>query len=329
VAFPARQGHWLASAKAASEAKKALEVRQTFGQCAEALFKSKKPGWRAGKHASDWRRSVTDYCGAILDLPVEQVTTDHVLAVLSPLWGRIPETASRLRGRIEAVLDSAKAKGLRSGENPAAWRGHLALILPKRPKISKVHHPALAYSDVPAFIAKLRENESLHAPALEFIILTAARSAEALGARWAEIDLATKVWTIPAGRMKAGLAHRVPLSGRAIEIVEKQAATRNNDFLFPGVHVGRPLGPSSLRKLHPPGGTIHGFRSSFRDWAGEETQFPREVAEQALAHATGDATERAYRRGDALEKRRALMEAWANYCEPGAAGKVVPFRAAE
>ncbi len=191
------------------------------------------------------------------------------------------------------------------------------MILPGRPKLSRPHHAALAYCEVPAFVARLRESASPQALALEFTILTAARSGEALGARWEEFDLDARVWTIPADRMKAGVEHRVPLSTRAIEIVEKQAAIRSNEFLFPGQRVGRPLSAASLRLLRPAGATVHGLRSSFRDWCGEETSLPRDVAEAALAHSTGNAVESAYRRGNSLEKRRALMEAWARFCDPG------------
>jgi integrase len=245
-----------------------------------------------------------------------------VLGALQPLWQRIPETASRLRGRIEAVLDYAKANGLRSGENPAAWRGHLALILPKRQKLSRGHHAAMPYGDLPELIAKLRDTESIHALALEFLILTAGRSGEVLGATWDEIDFDAKVWVIPASRMKAGREHRIPLSGRAVEIVERMAEIRTGVLVFAGKRRRRPLSGAAMGALVT-GATIHGFRSSFRDWCGEETSFPREIAEQALAHATGDATERAYRRGDALERRRGLMQAWAQFCEPGAESNVV------
>jgi integrase len=264
------------------------------------------------------------YCEPIRDLPVDAIDTSAVLAVLKPIWMKIPETASRLRGRIEAVLDYAKAHGLRSGENPATWRGHL--ILPKRAKLSRGHHAAMPYSDVPEFIGNLRARESVPALALEFLILTAARTGEVLGARWNEVDLASEVWTIPANRMKAGVEHRVPLSGRALALLAGMAEMRHGEFVFPGQRRGRPLSLSGLHKLCPSGGTIHGLRSSFRDWAGEETPYPREIAEQALAHATGSAVEQAYRRGDALEKRRALMEAWANYCDPGAGGNVIALR---
>jgi integrase len=260
-------------------------------------------------------------------VPVDLIDTAAVLSVLQPIWARIPETASRLRGRIEAVLDFAKANGLRSGENPAAWRGHLALILPKRQRLSRGHHAAMPYAEVPAFVAELRERETIHALALEFLILTAARSGEVLGARWAELDLDAKVWIVPATRMKAG-RERVPLSERAMAILERMAEIRTGDLVFPGRRRRRPLSGVALAALVP-GATVHGFRSAFWDWCGEATSFSREVAEQALAHATGGAVEQAYRRGDALEKRRALMQAWAQFCEPGAAGNVVPIRVAQ
>jgi integrase len=303
----------------------AAAARKTFGQCADELIKSKRREWRSEVHAAQWRTTIDSYCGPIMDAPIDEIDTQAVFGVLQPLWQRIPETASRLRGRIEAVLDYAKANGLRSGENPAAWRGHLALILPKRQKLSRGHHAALPYPDIPGFIAKLREVESIPPLALEFLILTAARSGEVLSATWEEIDIAAQVWVIPASRMKAGREHRVPLSARAMEILDRMASIRTGDLVFPGQRRRRPLSGAAMGALVT-GATLHGFRSSFRDWAGEETIFPREIAEQALAHATGDATERAYRRGDALEKRRGLMTAWANYCEPNAGGNVVPMR---
>jgi hypothetical protein len=193
-------------------AREAEAGRRTFGECADELIKSKRREWRSEVHAAQWRTTIDDYCGPILDKPVDTIDTAAVLSVLQPLWGRIPETASRLRGRIEAVLDYGKANGLRSGENPAAWRGHLALILPKRQKLSRGHHAAMPYPDIPGFLGKLREVESIHALALEFLILTAARSGEVLGATWDEIDIDAQVWVIPASRMKAGREHRVPLS---------------------------------------------------------------------------------------------------------------------
>jgi integrase len=311
----------LEAKQAASKERKALEARKTFGQCAEELFASKKKGWRSAKGAAQWIGSLKVHCEPVWDMPVESIDTDAVLTVLHPIWNKIPETASRVRGRIESVLNYAKASKLRSGENAAAWRGHLEMILAKRLRLSKLHFAAMDYRDVPDFIVKLRKSTSIHAAALEFIVLTACRSAEGLGARWSEIDLAAKIWTIPAARMKSGIEHRVPLSRHAIGIVERQAAIRSNEFVFPGVRIGKALSPSSLRLLRPAGGTIHGFRSSFRDWCGEVSSFPREVAEGCLSHATGNQVERAYRRGDALEKRRALMEAWDRFC--GGGGNVI------
>jgi integrase len=307
----------------------AAAARKTFGKCADELIKSKRREWRSEVHAGQWRTTIDSYCRPILDKPVDTIDTAAVLSILQPIWARIPETASRLRGRIEAVLDYAKANGLRSGENPAAWRGHLALILPKRQKLSRGHYAAMPYGDVPEFVAKLRATESIHALALEFLILTAGRAGEVLGATWDEIDSSAQVWVIPAPRMKAEREHRVPLSARALAILDRMAGIRTGDLVFPGQRRRRPLSNHSFAALTPGGATRHGFRSAFRDWCGEETSFPREIAEQALAHVTGDATERAYRRGDALEKRRALMEAWSNYCEPVAAGNVIPIRATQ
>jgi integrase len=311
--------------KAALEA---VKKRKTFGECADELFASKRASWRNAKHAAQWRATIFDYCGPLLDTPINEVDTTAVLAVLQPLWAKIPETASRLRGRIEAVIDYATAHGLRVGPNPAAWRNHLALILPPaRPKLSRGRFAAMDYRDVAAFIDKLRATESAAARALEFAILTAARSGEVLGAGWDEIDLAGKTWTIPPARMKAGREHRVPLSEPALRILARMAERRMaSNLVFPGWRHGRPTDGTSLRRLCPDGATPHGFRSSFRDWAGEETNFPREVCEQALAHATGSAVEQAYRRGDTLEKRRILMDAWASFCEPQNTDNVVTLR---
>jgi integrase len=245
---------------------------------------------------------------------------------LQPVWQATPETASRLRGRIEAVLDAARARGFISANeaNPARWKGHLDHLLPKRSQLSRGHHAAMPYAEVPAFIGKLQEQQSVAALALEFAILTAARWGEVQGAGWSEIDLDAKVWTIPGARMKSGREHRVPLPERAVEIVEKMAAIRHSEFLFPGRHGS--LSRPPVAELVPAGATIHGFRSSFRDWCGNETSFPREIAEQALAHATGDATERAYRRGDALAKRRALIDAWAQFIAAKSVDNVVMWR---
>lgn len=302
----------------------------TFGEVAEAHIATMAPAWRNAKHVDQWRMTLsvqrghdgafldTGYCKALRSKPVADVSTKDVLAALEPVWTEKNETASRVRGRVEAVLDAAKAKGLRSGENPARWKGHLALMLPKRQKLQRGHHAALPYAELPAFLKRLRLVRGMSAFALEFAILTAARSGEVRGARWPEMDLDRGVWTVPADRMKAGREHRVPLSPRALEILEllAQIKGRAGDLVFPGQKRGAALSDMTmtalLRRLNV-NATAHGFRSSFRDWAGDHTTFPREVAEAALAHAVGDATEAAYRRSDALEKRRALMAAWDQY----------------
>ena len=237
-------------------------------------------------------------------------------------------------GRVESVLDAARARGLIAPNeaNPARWRGHLAHLLPKRQKLSRGHHRAMAYQDVPEFVLKLRAREAVAALALEFLILTASRTNEVLGARWEELDFASRVWTLPRQRMKGGREHRVPLSDRAIEILRVTSKARIGELVFPSLKSGRPLSGMAmemlLRRMRVNGPTIHGFRSSFRDWAGDRTQFPRELAEAALAHVAGDETERAYRRGDALERRRALMEAWSDFCDMESKGIVLPLRAA-
>ena len=246
--------------------------------------------------------------------------------MLTLIWNDKPETARRIANRIELILDAARAKGLRHGDNPARLRGHLGHLLPGRRKLERGHHAAMAYADVPAFIARLRDQDAIAARALEFVILTAGRSGEVLGARWDEIDLAAKTWTLPPERMKAGREHRVPLSARAVAILESLAKVRTCDFVFPSPRGARPLSHVALQKVLARMGvqaTAHGFRSSFRDWAGNETAFPREVAEASLAHRVGDATETAYRRSDALEKRRALMDAWSNYCDGERADNVI------
>jgi integrase len=298
----------------------------TFGTCADAFIAAKQSEWRNDKHKAQWAMTLAEYAGPLRSKPVDTIDTAAVLAVLNPIWQDKPETASRLRGRIEHVLDAARAAGHRTGENPARWRGHLDKLLPKRAKLTRGHHAAMPYQDVPAFMASLRGREAMAAKALEFAILTAARTGEVIGAKWSEIDLQAKVWTIPAERMKAGREHRVPLSGAAFDLLIGLAAAKTGDFVFPGTK-GKPLSNMAmdmvLRRMKLDV-TVHGFRSSFRDWAGNETSFPREIAEAALAHVVGDATERAYRRGDALEKRRALMEAWASYVANGE-GKIIKF----
>jgi len=315
--------------EARPEAGRLKAGKPTFGQCADALLAAKASEWRNEKHRQQWAMTLETYAAPLRSRPVDEINTETVLGVLQPLWRTTPETASRLRGRIEAVLDAARAKGhiARNEANPARWRGHLDKLLAKRQKLTRGHHAAMAFDDVPEFIGKLREREACAALALEFLTLTAARSGEVLGARWAEFDLEGKVWVIPAARMKAGREHRVPLSCQALAILEKLAGAKTGEFVFAGQKAGKPLSGMAmemvLRRMKVDGVTVHGFRSAFRDWCGEATSFPRELAEAALAHVSGDATERAYRRGDALEKRRKLMDAWAHFCEPKADGNVL------
>ena len=302
----------------------------TFAECADRLIEAMRPSWRNRKHAAQWEMTLRDYAAPLRRLPVDKITTDDVLSVLKPLWNEKSETASRLRGRIERVLDAAKAQGLRSGENPARWRGHLDQLLPKRQRLTRGHHAAMGYTDVPAFMGGLQARQATAALALEFAILTAARSGEVLGARWDEFDLDGAVWTVPAARMKAGREHRVPLSRRALKIAKLMHEARNSEFVFPGQKIGRPLAVVALemvlRRMNAENATVHGFRSAFRDWAAECTNFPNEVCEAALAHVIENKAEAAYRRGDLFDKRRKLMEAWATHCAMPKVGKVVAFR---
>jgi integrase len=305
----------------------------TFAQCARAYIDTHEATWHNAKHRQQWANTLATYAYPLIGtLPVKDIDTGLVLKVLNPLWNTKPETASRLRGRIEVVLDWAKVAGYRDGPNPAAWRGHLEHSLPARSKVRAVkHHAALPYAEIPAFMVELRERTSTSARCLEFTILTAARTSEAIGARWDEVDFATRVWTIPAARMKAGRQHRVPLSGRAVAILHELSERREGEFIFPGGRAGRPLSNMAMLKMLALLGrddlTTHGFRSSLRDWASETTSFPHEVCEMALAHAVGDKVEAAYRRGDLFEKRRKLMESWAQYCaKPATDGKVLALR---
>jgi integrase len=242
------------------------------------------------------------------------------MKVIEPIWQTKTETAGRLRGRIDNVLDWASTRCYRRGDNPARWRGHLENLLPRRANVRRVkHHPALPYQEIGAFLTALRDQEGIAARALELAILTAVRTSEVIGAVWDEIDLVSKTWTIPAERMKGGLAHRVPLSDAVVAIIESMKPLANGHFVFPGMRAGKPLGNSALldalRRFGRDDLTVHGFRSSFRDWAAEMTTYPREVAEMALAHTVGNKVESAYRRGDLLDKRRLLMDAWATHCD--------------
>lgn len=313
-----------------TEREKTIEAeqdRRTFGEAADEFMVSFAAGWRNTKHRAQWEMTLREYAAPLRSLPVGEVSTADVLGVLQPLWTKLPETASRLRGRIERVLDFAKVKGWRSGENPALWRGHLDKLLPRRERLSRGHHAAMDFTSVPAFVADLRSRRSTAALALEFTILTAARSGETLGARPKEFDLDKAVWTIPANRMKAGKEHRVPLSPRALMIARQMIEIVGGDYLFHGTSKAKPLSGMSmlqlLKRIKRTDVTPHGFRSSFRDWAAECTPFPNEVCEAALAHVIGNKAEAAYRRGDLFEKRRKLMEAWCAYCEQAKGNNVV------
>jgi integrase len=333
----ARDGKDPLAARDAERAARALEAArtQTFKQCAEAYIAAHKAGWRNEKHAKQWTSTLNTYAHPTLGkLSVQAVDVTLVMRVLEPIWKHKTETASRVRQRIECVLDWAAVRGYRQGENPARWRGHLQKALPARAKVQKVrHHPALPYAALPDFMAELRAENGDSARALEFAILTATRTNETLKGRWSEIDWDAKVWTIPGERMKAGREHRVPLAPAAIAVLrDMRKANPKSDWVFPGSGKGETLSTMAmlmtLRRMKRTAITAHGFRSTFRDWAAEQTAFSRETAEAALAHSIGDRTEAAYRRGDALEKRRKLMEAWARYCGAPARTKasVVPIR---
>ena len=301
----------------------------TFQQCAERYIASHRAGWRHAKHVEQWESSLQRLAFPVIGaLPVQAINTALVMNVIEAIWDEKPETASRVRGRIESILDWAKARGYRTGENPARWKGHLKNLLPPRSKVRMVeNYAAMPYDQLPALMVELRVQDGIDARALEFTILTAARVSEAVGARWSEIS--GDVWTIPAERMKGGKPHRVPLSRRAMDLLK--ALPRNGDLIFPGPKLGRALNINAPRKLLIDMGhsvTVHGFRSSFRDWVAERTSYPNHVAEAALAHAVADKVEKAYRRTDLFEKRRRLMADWAAWClRPISvnAGNVVPL----
>jgi integrase len=283
---------------------------------------SHRAGWRNPKHAAQWQATLATYAEPVIgDLSVQRIDTALVLKVLEPIWRVKPETAGRVRGRIESILDWAKVRGYRTGENPARWRGHLDKLLPPRSRVRRVeHHASLPYAELPGFLVSLREQAGIAARALEFAILTAARTGEVIGARWGEMDLLDKTWTLPAARMKSGREHRVPLSAHALAILKEMQAHRHAEgaFVFPGSRNGKPLSNMAflmlLRRMDLGDVTAHGFRSSFRNWAAERTSFPAEVAEMALAHTVSDKTVAAYNRSDLFERRRRLMSAWTTFC---------------
>jgi integrase len=297
---------------------------RTFGDEADAYIAARQSEWRNAKHRAQWQMTMQTYAGPLRQLPVEAIDTDHVLGVLKPIWGAKPETASRVRNRIELILDAARARGHRSGENPARWRGHLDKLLPRRRQLSRGHFAAMPIDDLPAFMVQLQASKGISARALEFLILTTARTSEVLEARWSEIDWQAAIWTVPAERMKAGRPHRVPLTDDALAVLQQLRPLRDAEdgFVFPGARRGRPMSNMAMSKLlkrmDDGAFTVHGFRSVFRDWVSEKTDFQTELAELALAHTIRNRVEAAYRRGDSLERRRALMQAWAEYAASAA-----------
>ena len=304
--------------RAAAE-KRATSRSITFDQCAEAYIGAHEISWKNEKHRQQWRNTLATYVSPVFgNVPVQAVDIDHILKVIEPIWSKKTETARRLRGRIEVILDWAKVRGFRNGENPARWRGHMSHLLPPRTKVRPVkHHAALPYHQLPSFMAELRMVEGSSAAALEFLILTAARTSEVIYARWSEVDLKNRVWVVPLERMKTYREHRVPLSKAAIAALNRINEPKGL-YLFPGRTPDTPLSNMALLmtlgRMDHGDITAHGFRSTFRDWAAEQTNFPNEVVEMALAHAVASKTEAAYRRSDLFDKRRRLMDAWAEYC---------------
>lgn len=320
-------------ARAAADAAKVKVAAITFAEVADMYLAAHEAAW-SQKHYQQWRSTLRDYVLPVIgDMPVGSVDTSDVMRILEPLWRAKTVTAVRVRARIEAVCDYARARGWRASANPALWHSHLDQLLPAGSKLQRVaHHAALPWRELGAFMQRLRQNSSISALSLEFLVLTATRSAEARGARWAEVDLVHAVWTIAAERTKAGRAHRVPLSPAAMDVLRTMAQLGTSGYVFPGLRAAATLSDRSLsRVMHGAGGqgaTVHGFRSTFRDWVGETTNYPRELAEAALAHTFTAKVEAAYQRGDLLERRRQLMNAWAEFCsKPMVAGDVVPLHA--
>ena len=323
-------------ALAAEKANKIADEKNqaTFNKVALEFIESKKAEWKSAKHHQQWVNTLTTYAFRIIGhIPVADVETAHVLAILKPIWNTKTETATRVRTRLEAVLSYAEAHNWRTGGNPARWRGHLSAILPSPQKLKELkHHSALAYAELPQFMGILSNTDGMGARALELTILTATRTKESLGARWEEFDLNSRIWTIPKERMKAGVEHRIPLSDQAMKMVLKMAEYKMSDYVFPNRSNGKPMsnaGMSSvLKRLERTDITVHGFRSTFRDYVAEKTNTPGRIAEAALAHKLKDASEAAYQRGDLIEKRKILMQSWANYCYP-TGEKVIPLPTAK
>ena len=293
----------------------------TFGECAESFIEINKSEWRNDKHIAQWSSTLRTYAEPIWELAINDIETADILKILKPICSTKAETASRVRGRMERVFASATTRGLRTGENPAQWRNHLENELPKRKKLSRGHHAALDFKDVPSFMATLSSQQGTAARALEAAILTGTRTSEILNASWDEIDFQANTWTIPAVRMKAAKEHRVPLAKRSMEILKAANDDSSGDYVFKGAKSGKPLSNMAMAELLKRMGvdvTVHGFRSSFRDWISETTNYPNEVAEAALAHSIKNAVEASYRRGDLFQKRRELMIDWDIYCSGGA-----------
>ena len=320
------------------QVKRELEAKQkaekadlvTFNHCAERYIESHKAGWKNAKHAQQWTNTIHTYASPVIgSLPIKSIDTALIMRVLEPIWLTKNETAGRLRGRIENILSWAAVQGYRAADNPAQWKGHLENLLAKPSKIKKVkHHRAMPYTDIHNFINDLRTHTGVSAKALEFLIITASRTSEVIGAQWDEIDLTANVWIIPANRMKAGKEHRVPLCSRALELIEEMKAFKTNDFLFCGQTKAGGLSNAAMDKLlqktMAKEYTVHGFRSTFRDWTAEQTNYPRDLCEMALAHTIKDKSEAAYRRGDMMEKRFNMMNDWLKYIEsPLPKGKVI------
>jgi len=301
-------------------AKLAAAKSMTFGECVDAYLAAQEKKWTNAKHRAQWETTLTKGAAALCKLPVAEIDTALVMKVLQPIWHKTPETASRLRGRIERVLAYATVSGYRSGENPARWGGHLREVLPAKSQIHDVKpHEALPYQRIPAFMAELRKLEGIPARALEFAILNANRSGEVRYARWDEIDFEKKIWVIPPNRMKGGREHRVPLQGRGLDILKSLPRERGNPFIFVGDKSARPIGEKAMlivvAELIGNGTTVHGFRSGFKDWCAEITSFPDALTERCLAHTERNKVKAAYQRGDLIDKRRQVMTAWSKYCE--------------
>ncbi|WP_270687979.1 tyrosine-type recombinase/integrase [Aeromonas sp. D3] len=335
LAFEARRaiqqgGDPISERRAASKAAED-EARRTitFAELGAQYIEAHRAGWKSTKHAQQWGNTLEQYAYPVIGkLQPSEISTEHVLKILQPIWQTKTETASRVRNRVELIWDSAKARGVTSGENPARWKGHMDALLPKRSKVAKVkHHAAMPFRQVATFVNQISQAGGMSSRALELLILTAGRTSEVLEATWDEIDLERQEWVIPAGRMKAGREHRVPLSKRAVSLLESLPRLQGSLYVFPGQRSGRPMSDMALTMcMRRHGGsafTVHGFRSSFRDWAAERTSYPREICEMCLAHVVAQGAEAAYWRGDILDKRRGLMDLWGQYVADETGGSVI------